>query len=118
MTAEIGSTVSTFPVGSIVTARNREWIVLPSQDSSVLRLRPLTGSDDDVIGVLTALETVTPGSFPTIDATAVGDALSTRLLFDAARLRLRDGAAPFRSLGRYGFTPRPYQFVPLIMALR
>jgi hypothetical protein len=31
---------------------------------------------------------------------------------------LRSGAAPFRSLGRISVTPRPYQFVPLIMALR
>jgi SNF2 family DNA or RNA helicase len=39
-------------------------------------------------------------------------------LFNAARLNLRAGAAPFRSLGRISVTPRPYQFVPLIMALR
>ncbi len=39
-------------------------------------------------------------------------------LFDAARLSLRSGAAPFRSLGRISVVPRPYQFVPLIMALR
>jgi SNF2 family DNA or RNA helicase len=39
-------------------------------------------------------------------------------LFNAARLSLRSGAAPFRSLGRISVTPRPYQFVPLIMALR
>jgi SNF2 family DNA or RNA helicase len=39
-------------------------------------------------------------------------------LFNAARLNLRSGAAPFRSLGRISVTPRPYQFVPLIMALR
>src|SRR2546430_12071377 len=40
------------------------------------------------------------------------------LLRDAVRLRLRDGAAPFRSLGKISVVPRPYQFVPLIMALR
>jgi hypothetical protein len=34
-------------------------------------------------------------------------------LFNAARLSLRSGAAPFRSLGRIAVTPRPY-----IMALR
>ena len=39
-------------------------------------------------------------------------------LFNAARLSLRSGATPFRSLGRISVTPRPYQFVPLIMALR
>jgi hypothetical protein len=37
---------------------------------------------------------------------------------DAARLSLRSGAGPFRSLGHISVVPRPYQFVPLIMALR
>ena len=40
------------------------------------------------------------------------------LLRDAVRLSLRSGAGPFRSMGRLSVTPRPYQFVPLIMALR
>ncbi|MGI8824571.1 MAG: SNF2-related protein [Chloroflexota bacterium] len=40
------------------------------------------------------------------------------LLRDAARLSIRNGAAPFRSLGHISVVPRPYQFVPLIMALR
>jgi hypothetical protein len=47
-----------------------------------------------------------------------GDAAGALLLCDAARLKLRDGAAPFRSLGRISVVPRPYQFGPLIMALR
>jgi hypothetical protein len=47
-----------------------------------------------------------------------GDATGVMALFNAARLSLRSGAAPFRSLGRISVTPRPYQFVPLIMALR
>lgn len=33
-------------------------------------------------------------------------------------MALRDGAGPFRSLGRISVRPRPYQFVPLLMALR
>jgi hypothetical protein len=37
---------------------------------------------------------------------------------EAQRLKLRDGAAPFRSLGHVSVVPPPYQFVPLIMALR
>src|SRR5262249_57398113 len=40
------------------------------------------------------------------------------LLWQAARLTLREGAAPFRSLGRVSVRPRVYQFVPLLMALR
>jgi SNF2 family DNA or RNA helicase len=48
----------------------------------------------------------------------VSDAVSARLLWQAARLTLREGAAPFRSLGRISVRPRLYQFVPLLMALR
>jgi superfamily II DNA or RNA helicase len=35
-----------------------------------------------------------------------------------ARLTLREGATPLRSLGRVSIRPRTYQFVPLLMALR
>jgi superfamily II DNA or RNA helicase len=40
------------------------------------------------------------------------------LLRDAARLATRHAAGPYRSFARLGFEPRPYQLVPLIMALR
>src|SRR5204863_2552486 len=61
---------------------------------------------------ITSTEFVLPG------AARPGDATGVMALFNAARLSLRSGAAPFRSLGRISVTPRPYQFVPLIMALR
>ncbi|GAP62982.1 hypothetical protein ARMA_1405 [Ardenticatena maritima] len=44
--------------------------------------------------------------------------MSARLLWQAARLTLREGAAPIRSLGKISIRPRTYQFVPLLMALR
>lgn len=37
---------------------------------------------------------------------------------NAARLSLRNGAGPFRCLGRLSVRPQPYQLVPLLMALR
>jgi len=40
------------------------------------------------------------------------------LLRDALRLALRNGVGPFRSMGRLSVIPCPYQFVPLIMALK
>jgi hypothetical protein len=52
------------------------------------------------------------------DPARPGDATGVMTLFNAARLSLRSGAALSRSLGRISVTPRPYQFVPLIMALR
>ncbi|GIW10811.1 MAG: helicase [Dehalococcoidia bacterium] len=105
-------------VGSLVSVRKRDWVVLPADEPDIVRLRPLTGSEEDAVGVLLPLERVEPSQFPKPDPQAAWDTQGGLLLLDAARLTLRDGAAPFRSLGRLSFTPRPYQFVPLIMALR
>lgn len=115
--------MSAISVGSIVRCRNREWIVLPSSNDEIYLLRPLAGTDQEVCGIHrrlaeAGLDRIEPASFPPPDANHVGDAVGVRLLFDAARLTLRDGAGPFRSLGRISIRPRPYQFVPLLMALR
>ena len=48
----------------------------------------------------------------------LGDFASGRLLRDAARLSTRAAAGPFRSFARINVEPRPYQLVPLMMALR
>ncbi|MGB9608727.1 MAG: DEAD/DEAH box helicase, partial [bacterium] len=53
---------------------------------------------------------------PTVED--VSDAVRTHLLWQSARLTLREGATPFRSFGRISIRPRPYQLVPLLMALR
>jgi SNF2 family DNA or RNA helicase len=110
-------------VGSIVKCRNREWVVIPSNDENLLMLRPLTGSEIEACGIYKpfsqiGIDRVYPAKFPLPEPEHSGDAVSVRLLWNAARLSLRDGAAPFRSLGRISVRPRPYQFVPLLMALR
>lgn len=107
-----------FPAGSLVRARGREWVVLPESSPDLLVLRPLGGTDDEVAGVLTAIETVEPATFAPPDPERPGDHLSARLLRDALRLGFRSSAGPFRSFGHLGFEPRPYQLVPLLMALR
>ena len=109
-----------FSSGSLVCARGRDWIVLPARDPDVLHLRPLTQGQADEIGIYLPLEgrQVTSAEFVPPTASRPGDATGVMALFNAARLSLRSGAAPFRSLGRISVTPRPYQFVPLIMALR
>jgi hypothetical protein len=111
---------SGFSPGSLVRARGRDWIVLPAREPSVLHLRPLTRGQADEIGIYLPLEghQVTSAEFVLPAASRPGDATGVTTLFNAARLSLRSGAAPFRSLGRISVTPRPYQFVPLIMALR
>jgi superfamily II DNA or RNA helicase len=107
-----------YPIGSLVRARTREFVVLPGSADEFLLLRPLGGGDDEVVGLLTALEDTAPATFPLPDPDAVGDYASGRLLRDAALLRVRAGAGPFRSFARIAVEPRPYQLAPLLMALR
>ncbi|KXB97443.1 MAG: helicase [Chlorobi bacterium NICIL-2] len=114
--------------GSIVRCRNREWVLLPAETDDVWVLRPLAGIGDDAVKVHKGLsnlagydlpfERVTPASFPLPTPDDVADVASAHLLWQAARLTLREGATPFRSLGRISIRPRTYQFVPLLMALR
>ena len=107
----------TFAVGSLVRARGREWVVLPESREELVLVRPLGGTEDEVTGILTSLETVEPATFPLPDPTEVGDYRSGRLLRDAVRLGVRWSAGPFRSFGRIAVEPRPYQLVPLLMGL-
>lgn len=114
--------------GALVRYRDREWVVLPSTQPQVTLLRPLGGSSREICGVLQPLsdrigyslrsERIEPAQFPLPTPEDAQDRTAVRLLLEAARLLLREGAAPFRSLGQLSFRPRPYQFVPLLMALR
>ena len=107
-----------FSPGELIRARGREWIVLTSGDT--LRLRPLTGSEEDAESIIPELESEPIGyaafAPPTGDRTGPREA--ALLLRDALRLSLRRGAGPFRSAGRINFEPRAYQLAPLMMALR
>lgn len=107
-----------FAVGSLVQARGREWVVLPESQDDLLMLRPLGGMDDEVTGIYLPLEQVQPATFSLPDPSQVGDFRSCRLLRDAVRLGFRDSTGPFRSFGKIGVEPRPYQIVPLLMALK
>lgn len=111
---------SPYPVGSLVSARNREWVVLPESDADVLMVRPLGGAQSEETGILLALEgdDVREAHFELPDPQQTGDARSVRLLHDALRLGFRSSAGPFRSFGRIAVTPRAYQLVPLLMALK
>ncbi len=107
-----------FSVGTLVNARGREWVVLPQSQEDFLVVRPLGGTDAEVAGIDTTLEQVTPATFDLPDPTRVGDFQSCRLLRDAIRLGFRSSAGPFRSFGKIAVEPRPYQLVPLMMALK
>lgn len=106
--------------GDLVSARGREWIVLGKPDEGLVRVRPLSGSEEDAIVIAPSLEAVPVQSAnfvaPSADSRDTQDA--ARLLADALRLSLRRGAGPFRSAAHLGVEPRAYQLVPLLMALR
>lgn len=107
-----------FAVGSLVKARGREWVVLPESDDQLLVVRPLGGTDAEVAGIYLPLEKVEHARFELPDSALTGDYLSARLLRDSVRLGFRSSAGPFRSFARLAFEPRPYQLVPLLMALK
>jgi|ERR1700690_2120335 hypothetical protein len=114
--------------GSIVRCRNRDWVLLPSGSDEIQLLRPLAGALGDAVAINRRLadlvgaylpeERVRPAHFPLPSFEDLADSASAHLPWQAARLTLRDGATPFRSLGRVSIRPRIYQFVPLLMALR
>jgi superfamily II DNA or RNA helicase len=110
--------MSTFAIGSLVTARGREWVVLPDSEPDFLIVRPLGGTDEEVTGIHLALERVEPATLAAPNPADPGDYRSARLLRDAVRLGFRASAGPFRSFGRIACEPRPYQLVPLLLALR
>jgi superfamily II DNA or RNA helicase len=112
--------VPEYQPGALVRARGREWIVLPASGPDCLHLRPLGGSDEDIVTLIPALELQppVPATFPWPDPQRPGTHDAARLLRDALRLKLRAGAGPFRSFGNIAVEPRAYQLVPLLMALR
>jgi superfamily II DNA or RNA helicase len=108
-----------FEVGALVQARGRDWVVLPaSEPPDFLVLRPLGGGDDEITGVFPGLEQVSSAAFPPPDPADAGTAVGAGLLRTALRIGFRASAGPFRSLARLAVEPRPYQLVPLLMALR
>src|SRR5262245_10368661 len=104
--------------GTLVNARGREWVVLPDSTDDLLMLRPVGGLDEEVTGILPAVEPVSSTTFRLPAKQDLGDFASGQLLRDAARLSTRAAAGPFRSFGRIAAEPRPYQLVPLMMALK
>ena len=111
---------SPYAPGSLVSARGREWVVLGGSSADTLRVRPVTGSDEDrtLIHLPLEIEPVREARFPLPDAHQLGGHDSALLLRDALLLSLRRGAGPFRSIGQIAVEPRAYQLVPLLMALK
>lgn len=113
-------TMGVYSAGSLIRARGREWIVLGGVESETLRVRPVSGTEEDqtVIHLGLELEPVTDASFPAPSAHQQAGHDAALLLRDALLLSLRRGAGPFRSFGQIAVEPRAYQLVPLLMALK
>jgi len=111
-----------FNPGSLVRLRNRDWVVMPSDDEKLMLIKPLGGTDEEATGIYLPLaiedEKPNPSQFPIPAISDLGNYSTAKLLYNAARLSFRNVAGPFRSIGRYSFRPRSYQVVPLIMSLR
>ena len=109
-------TATTFPPGTLVRARGRDWLVIPGGADGMLRARPLGGSDAETTLLLPEFDDPAPAVFapPTVDDR--GDASRARLLRDGLRLSFRATGGPFRSFAKLAVTPRNYQLVPLMMA--
>jgi len=107
-----------FAPGSLVSARGREWVVLPESADDLVIVRPLGGTDDEITGILPELEPIAPATFALPDPADLGDYRSARMLRDALRLGFRSSAGPFRSVAKIAVEPRAYQLVPLLMALK
>lgn len=113
---------STYQPGRLVHVRGRDWVVQPSDDDQLLVLKPLGGSDDETTAIYLPLaidhDIPREAQFAKPTSADIGDFGRAKMLYEAARLSFRNGAGPFRSLGKISFRPRSYQMVPLIMALK
>ncbi|MCH6236783.1 helicase-related protein [Cognataquiflexum rubidum] len=108
--------------GKLVKFRGRRCVVQPSSDNEIVLLKPLGGSEDEMISVfepvLQAFDKIEDDQFELPDKSDLDSFLTAKLLYDAARLSFRQVSGPFRCMGKLSFRPRSYQLVPLIMALK
>lgn len=116
----VNAAAKSWSTGSLVRARGREWIVLNGSSFQTLRVRPVSGSEEDqtLIHLALELEPVTEAAFALPEVHQVSGHDGALILRDALLLTLRRGAGPFRSLGQIAVEPRAYQLVPLLMALK
>ncbi|WP_034541831.1 helicase-related protein [Phocaeicola paurosaccharolyticus] len=115
-----------FKTGTLVEFRSRPWVIQQSTDKDLLVIKPLGGTDAETIGLYKPLygdelEEISSYNFRKPSSQDVGKYSypgAARILYNACRLSFRDIAGPFQCLGKLSFEPRPYQMVPLILALK
>lgn len=114
-----------FKTGTLVEFRNRPWVVQQSENDELIVIKPLGGTDAETIGLYRPLygDNLDIKSYnfrrPSVDdINKYSYKSAAQILYNACRLSFRDIAGPFQCLGRLSFEPRPYQMVPLILALK
>jgi len=58
------STATLSNPGTLIHARGREWVVLPESTDDVLMARPVGGLDEEITGIMPAVEQVASAVFP------------------------------------------------------
>lgn len=113
-----------YKTGTLVEFRSRPWVVQQSSDKDLLVIKPLGGTDAEIVGLYKPLygEDFGLKSYdfrkPSEEDLSRGYQSAAKTLYNACRLSFRDIAGPFQCLGKLSFEPRPYQMVPLILALK
>ena len=114
-----------YKTGTLIEFRNRPWVVQQSGEDELMIIKPLGGTDAETIGLYLPLygDELQIHSYnfrrPTADDIGKNSyKASAKVLYNACRLSFRDIAGPFQCLGKLSFEPRPYQMVPLILALK
>ena len=113
-------TTSRSPSARSSAARGREWVVLPESEPTTCSCSARSAAtDDEITGILPALEPVSPATF---DAARPEHSRATARSAGCSATRSGSASArapgPFRSFGQIAVEPRPYQLVPLLMALQ
>ena len=79
--------------GKLVKFRGRRCVVQPSSDSEIILLKPLGGSDDEMISVfepvLQPFDKIEDDHFELPAKSDLDSFLTAKLLYDAARLSFR-----------------------------
>ena len=89
------STATLSKPGTLVHARGREWVVLPDSTDELLMARPVGGLDEEITGILPAVEPVESATFPCPRATT--SATSRRAASCAMPPAFPPGPPPARS---------------------
>ncbi|MEP0775098.1 MAG: hypothetical protein HRF46_12125 [Acidobacteriota bacterium] len=85
--------MTVFSPGSIVRCRNRDWVLLPSDQPDLRLLRPLTGAPDEVAGVHVGLSNLIGATLPT-------ERLTSSWAVDSGQIARWTSAAIGATLGR------------------